>query len=189
MLRVSLIVTLGLFVLAPTTSVEAGWRDKWQACAERTKLDWHRNNCWPQPFREIDRRTVCTVMATQIGTGWKRQNTLSDVYFDIETQLLNEAGRRKVWSIVASTPEPYRAIYVVQATSKEAQDRRMSSVERVAAETNVALDGGSTLQVVSVKIPPRSWPADYIDAIGRKAQAAIPIPVLPNFIDTTAGGG
>ena len=188
MLRVSLIVTLGLFVLAPTTSADAGWRERWQTFTDRMHLDWHRNNCWPQPFREIDRRTVCTVLATQIGTGWKRQNTLSDVYFDMDSQLLNEAGRRKIWSILASTPEPYRAIYVVQATSKEAQDRRMTSVQQAATETNAVLESGSMPQVVSVKIPPRSWPADYIDAIERKAQAAIPIPVLPEFIDTTGGG-
>ena len=191
MLRVSLIVTLGLFVLAPTTSVEAGWRErmreKWQAGVGRFKLDSQRNNCWPQPFLEIDRRTVCTVLAIQIGTGWKRQNTLSDVYFDVDTQLLNEAGRRKVWSILALTPELYRTIYVVQSTSKEAQDRRMMSVRRVANETNAALEGRSIPQVVSVKLSPRSWPADYIDAIGRKAQEAIPATVLPAFVDTTGG--
>ncbi len=113
MLRVSLIVTLGLFVLVPTTSAEADWRGGWHALTGRIHLDWHRNNCWPQPFREMDRRTVCTVLATQIGTGWKRQNTLSDVYFDVDTQLLNEAGRRKVWSILALTPELYRTVYVV----------------------------------------------------------------------------
>ncbi len=185
MLRVSLIVTLGFFVLVPTTLAEAGWQERWHALTERVHLDWHRNNCWPQPFREIDRRTVCTVLATQIGTGWKRQNTLSDVYFDPETELLNEAGRRRVWSILAATPEPYRTIYVVQSPNKEAQERRIGSVQQVATETNVAMNHESTTQVVSVTIAPRSWPADYIDAIERKAQTAIPAPVLPEFIDTT----
>lgn len=185
MLRVSLLMLLGLFIGMPIQSAEAGWRDRWEAFANRTHLDWHRNNCWPQPFREIDRETVCTVLATQIGTGWKRQNTLSDVYFDHDTQLLNEAGRRKVWAILASTPEPYRTIFVVQSTNREAQERRMSSVQRVAVDTNAALQGGSMPDVVAVGIPPRSWPADYIDAIDRKAQGAIMAPVLPEFIDTT----
>ena len=178
MLRVTTLTILSFFVLTPAIPAQADWHTFWN----RVDLDWHRNNCWPDPFQPVDRRTVCTTFSMQIATGWKRQNTLSEVYFDPDTQVLNESGRRKVWAILNATPDEYRAIYVVQSMNAEAQERRIDSVRQTIGK----LTDGPIPEVHSVKIPPRSWSADFIDAIGRKVQSSLPSPVLPEFQDTTS---
>ena len=43
-------------------------------------------------------------------------------------------------------------------------------------------------EIVTVKIAPRAWSADYIDAINRKTESTLPNPRLPEFTDTTSGG-
>ena len=125
---------------------------------------------------------MCQTLSVQLANGWKRQNTLSDVYFDGETQVLNEAGRRKLYSIMATTPEPYRTIYVVQSMNPEAQERRLASIEDTAGELFV---DQAVPEIVPVRISPRSWSADYIDSISRKVDSTVPSPRLPSFQDTT----
>jgi hypothetical protein len=118
-----------------------------------------------------------------LANGWRRQNTLSNVYFDSETQTLNEAGRRKLYSIVSTSPENYRTIYVVQSMNPEAHQRRIASVE----EAHSQLFDDETPEIIPVKVAPRSWSADYIDNISRKVDSSVPSPRLPNFEDTTGG--
>jgi hypothetical protein len=64
----------------------------------------------------------------------------------------------------------------------EAAERRLDSVQ-VAAADMVA--GQPLPEVIPVTIEPRTWPADYIDAIDRKIQSTIPDPRLPTFVETT----
>lgn len=178
MLRVSLAVIFGCFFLLPAAPVKADWHSFWN----RVHLDKQRNNCWPMPFQKADRIAVCQTLSVQLANGWKRQNTLSEVYFDSETQSLNEAGRRKVYAIMATTPEMYRTIYVVQSMSPEAQERRVSSIETTASE----LFADSSPEIVPVRLAPRSWSAEYIENISRKVQTTLPAPRLPEFEDTTS---
>ena len=179
MLRVSLIVIFGFLFAVPAAPVKADWHSFWN----RAHLDHQRNNCWPIPFQNADRIAVCQTLSMQLANGWKRQNTLSDVYFDSETQVLNEAGRRKVYSIMATTPEPYRTIYVVQSMNPEAHDRRLESIGDTAGEL---FANQPAPDIVPVRITPRSWSADYIDSISRKVDTTMPAPRLPTFQDTTS---
>lgn len=179
MLRVSLISIFG-FMFLSAAPLQADWHSFWN----RAHVDQLRNNCWPKPFQKADRLTVCQTLSVQLANGWKRQNTLSDVYFDSETHALNEAGRRKLYSIIVSTPESYRTVYVVQSMNPEAQQRRIASIGTTATEL---FADQPMPQVLPVRIAPRSWSADYIDAISRKVDSTMPSPRLPSFQDTTGG--
>ena len=181
MLRASLLTVFGILLFVPVDTANAGWRDEWDAFWHRTHVDQMRNNCWPKPFQAADRAAVCETLSIQLANGWKRQNTLSDVYFDPSTQVLNEAGRRKVYTILSNSPPNFRTIYVVQSTNPEAQQRRVTSI---AQATQDLFHGSVTPAVVPVRITPRSWSAEYINAIARQAQATIPAPRLP----AAAGG-
>jgi hypothetical protein len=178
MLRVSLVILFGFLFAVPAAPVKADWHSFWN----RVHLDKQRNNCWPVPFQKADRLAVCQALSVQLANGWKRQNTLSDVYFDSETQTLNVAGRRKLYSIMATTPEPYRTIYVVQSMNPEAQERRLASIGDTAGELFV---DQAVPEIVPVRISPRSWSADYIDSISQKVDSTVPAPRLPAFQDTT----
>ena len=177
MLRVSLFTIFG-FLFLSAAPLQADWHSFWN----RAHLDKQRNNCWPKPFQKADRLAVCQTLSVQLANGWKRQNTLSSVYFDSETHALNEAGRRKLYSILVSTPETYRTVYVVQTMNPEAQERRVSSINTTAAQL---FEGQGAPQVLPVRITPRSWSADYIDSISRKVESTLPAPRLPSFEDTT----
>lgn len=180
MLRVSLFIVFSFLMTVPAMPVHADWHSFW----DRFHKDHQRNECWPMPFQKTDRLAVCQVLSTQLANGWVRQNTLSNVYFDQDTHALNEAGRRKLYSIVTTSPEHYRTIYVVQPMNPEAQQRRFESV----AEAHTQLFGDlNEPEVVPVRIAPRSWSADYIDNISRKIDSSIPSPRLPSFEDTTGG--
>lgn len=178
MLRVSYSLLLGLVILAPASTAKADWHTFWN----RVHLDWHRNNCWPEPFHTADRQSVCQAFSATVASGWRRQTTLGEVYFDTETQTINEAGRRKLWSILTTAPVQYRSIYVVRTMDGEVSERRLDSVQQAAAEMFV---GEPLPEVIAVNIEPRSWPADYIDAIDRKRMATIGEPRLPEFVETT----
>jgi hypothetical protein len=54
---------------------------------------------------------------------------------------------------------------------------RLDSVQRAAAR--FAPQGGVLPPVMFTDVAPRGWPADYIDAFGRRYQATIPDPRLP----------
>lgn len=181
MLRVSLFFafTLTMFVI-PTQTAEAGW-DEWHAFWNRAHLDKLRNNCWPQPFIKADRRTVCQTLSVQLAKGWQRQNTLSAVYFDQDTHALNEAGRRKLASILTNSPPAFNTVYVVRSYQPGAQERRMASVQ----ETSVQLFEFEP-NVVTVNRTPHTWPADYIDKVNRAIEDTIPSPRLPERTSTTS---
>ena len=136
------------------------------------------------PFQKADRISVCQTLTAQLAKGWKRQNTLSAVYFNPDTQELNEAGRRKLYAIVQASPQEYRTIYVVRSMNQEATEARVASLNKA---SNQLFAGQPTPEIVTVGVPPRSWSAEYINAITTKETATIPQPRLPEFQDTTSG--
>lgn len=180
MLRVSLFLLLGFLFVVPAAPAKADWHSFWQ----RSHKDRLRNNCWPMPFQKADRNSVCQTLTAQLAKGWKRQNTLSAVYFNSDTQELNEAGRRKLFAIVQASPEEYRTIYVVRSMDREATEARLASIQTASSQL---FEGQATPEVVSVGIAPRSWSAAYINNITTKEAASIPQPRLPDFEDTTGG--
>ncbi len=174
MLRVRVTLLACLTTLLFVTPVPAGWHDFW----DRVHLDFHRNNCWDEPFTSLDRRAARTPFAAMIQSGWRSQNTLGVHYFDRETNVLNEAGERKLFWIVTQVPEQHRTIYVSKSPESEVSERRVDSVQQALVKM---LPDQSLPAVLPTPNEPNGWPADYIDAIDRKQQSTIPPPRLPSF--------
>lgn len=175
--RVTLLtITLGVCSFG---SVHGGWHEFW----DRVHLDFHRNNCWPEPFESIDRRATRAPFAVMVEKGWRTQNTLGYDYFNPETQGLTEAGERKLHMILANTPEEHRTVYISQGFEPNTAEKRIDSVQQALARM---LPDQPLPAVVPVQVEPRGWPAEYIDTIDRKVQSSIPNPRLPSF--QAAGG-
>jgi hypothetical protein len=172
-------ITLGLLVGAATPGLNAGWHEFWN----RVHLDFHRNNCWPEPFESIDRKATREPFAAMVSNGWRLQNTLGGEYFEPETQQLTDGGRRQVHWILTNVPEEHRTIYIAEDYDPTAIERRIDAVQQEIARLS---PNRPMPAVVATPIPPRGWSADYIDAVDRKIQATIPNPRLPSF--KAAGG-
>jgi hypothetical protein len=171
-----LALTIGLLSLS---SVQAGWHEFW----DRVHLDFHRNNCWDQPFTSIDRRAASAPFGAMVDSGWTTQNTLGQFYFHPETQVLNEAGERKLHWIVTTAPESHRTVYVAGTHQPGVLEQRVDAVQQALVKM---FPEQSLPAVLPAKSEPRGWPAEYIDTIDRKVNASIPNPRLPSF--RAAGG-
>ncbi|MEZ6099488.1 MAG: hypothetical protein R3E01_10990 [Pirellulaceae bacterium] len=158
---------LGLaFVLAISATASA--QHRWQ-------IDFWRNNVWPNPFVLQDRITVCAPFTAMTTAGWMRQNTISHLHFNPETQQLTETGRLKVRSILTQGPEDSRDIYIVKGQDAEQTEIRMTSVRDAAVHF---LPAGGVPNVTAIDREYRAWNADEVDAIARKQKQSIPAPRL-----------
>jgi hypothetical protein len=145
--------------------------------------DTKRRNCWPYPFVEADRQAARQPIAAMVGNGWQRQNTVSGMHF--EGGELTEGGRLKIQWIVSESPEHRRAIYVRRGMTAAATAQRLRAVEQYLSQAAFA---GPLPPVLESNRPEDNWPADRIDLIYRKFQAATPDPKLPAGGATLGGG-
>jgi hypothetical protein len=141
--------------------------------------DTKRRNGWPEPFVYSDRAVVRQAAATQIAAGWERQNMLSEFHFLPGGGELTEAGRVKVQWIINEVPEAYRQIYVHRADSPQETGIRMQTVQRFVAQSPYA----NNIPIYESTRTDEGWPAERIDTVAKKLNAAVPDPKLPG------GGG
>ena len=170
MLRRTIVLTCLLSFLCAADS-QAGWHD----FMNRVRLDWHRNNAWPQPFVNQDRMATCSAFVTQAQNGWYAASTLTGMYFDPQTQVLTEAGELKVREIVTQHPEQYRTVFVVKGLSENASSIRKDSIQQAVSRI---IPDGSMPEVTLVNTSLRPWPAEEIDAVGRAYRSTRPAPRL-----------
>jgi hypothetical protein len=160
---------LGLIVL-PAATASAGEH------LDRFFLDYERMNCWPEPFQSADRAATRSYFALSKEKGWRLENTITDFHFDATTHELNRAGELKIKTIVTEMPANRRVLFVLRNEDGEKTMVRLDSVQRAAARF---APQGALPPVMFTDVAPRGWPADYIDAFGRRYQATIPDPRLP----------
>ena len=73
-----LVVGLMTVAIAPVAS-GAGTGEKREKVHDwwyRCKVDWHRNNAWPEPFATADRMAERQPFCLMVDNGWKMQNTV-----------------------------------------------------------------------------------------------------------------
>ena len=143
--------------------------------------DFHRNNCWPDPFIAPDRVAVRAPINVMVAHAWKLQNTLSDHHFQDDSGQLTEAGELKVKSILMESPPDFRTIYVLRADDSKLTAERIEATQQVAAK--FAQDG-AVAQVLETLEKPRGTPAYYVDEVTRRYQATTPDPRLPTDGDS-----
>jgi hypothetical protein len=175
------VVAAGLAIVASSAG-HADWNEFW----ERVGVDFHRNNCYPEPFVHADREAVRAPFIAMINNGWRRQNTLGDQHFDGETQKLNGAGLLRLREILTENPEQFRTVFVQRTAYQETTGVRIQSVQATAGQ--LAPQFGS-LVVYQTGTPPVLSPADYTDDIMRKVQSSIPAPRLAPQVGTGGGSG
>ncbi len=138
--------------------------------------DTKRRNCWPQPFVAPDRQAVRDPFVTMVGHGWRQQNLIADHHFGEGGMGLNEAGRQKVrWILFGVSPQ-HRAIYVQMDDDPQVTAARLAEVQQLAAQLTPY---GEMPVVLQTHIQPQGWPAEWVDAVGRKYHEATPAPILP----------
>ena len=166
-----------LVALAVFFAVDRAMANWLTAIPESIARDFKRRNCWPRPFSGPDRDAVQAPFTVMVANGWMRQNTLGDHHFLPETGELTEAGKLKVQWIVREAPSQHRAIFVYRSIDAQETQARMNAVAQLAAE--LAVDGSAPPPVLASNAAPSGWPAERVDAVGRKFQATTPDPRLP----------
>lgn len=167
------VVILALFAALASASVaDAGWTEFWS----RVRLDWQRNNCWPEPFLHADRELVRGPLIAMTDNGWRAQNTLGNHLFTVEENKLTQAGALKVRWIVTQTPPHRRAVFVLRG---ETPDGTVARVETVQQEIARILPDGPRPEVLLTDIIPVGGSGEYFDAVNRARQSSIPEPRLP----------
>ncbi|HUG70908.1 MAG TPA: hypothetical protein VMM76_24380 [Pirellulaceae bacterium] len=167
--------------LATASVTEAGWNEFW----ERVHLDWHRMNCWPEPFHHADRDLVRQPLMAMTDSGWRMENTLSDHLFDVEQHTLTQAGALKVRWIVTQAPPHRRTVYVLRGPTPDATLSRVDAVQT--AITQLAPQGIRP-EVLLTDVIPVGGSGDYFDAVDRALKDSIPPPRLPEAAGPTGGG-
>jgi hypothetical protein len=153
-----------------------GMRNGYHRVKEAMKRDFHRNNCWPEPFVRPDQVHVSDPLARMVANGWRRQNLLGDHHFSADAQALTEAGELKVEEILRTAPPQYRTIFVQRASNRDATAARLDAVEQYATgilPENVAAD------VQESHLVAEGRPAVVVDAVNVRFRETQPAPQLP----------
>lgn len=156
---------------------------KWDKFWHRVRVDWHRNNAWPEPFLSADRAAQREPFCIQADNGWKMQNTIGTYLFDDNHQL-NRAGELQVKWIVTQAPLHRRAVFVLRGDNAEQTNSRIASVN--AAVQKFA--DGAVPPVIATSTEPPGWSGSYVDAMSQQFQATIPAPRLPAASGGDGGG-
>lgn len=178
--RILCVLLLATSVL-PWGTASADWDSFWYG----VKVDWHRNNAWPEPFRHGDRQTVYAAFAAQTAKGWQLQNTIGDVHFEADSNKLTRAGVAQIYQALVSSPPQGRVVFVQQSFDEETTALRMDEVQRTIARM---MPGRPMPAVVKTDQPAARSKAVYSDTINEKFNSAIASPVLSSS-GASAGGG
>ncbi|WP_425614448.1 hypothetical protein NA78x_004316 [Anatilimnocola sp. NA78] len=153
---------------------------------QRVKIDFHRNNAWPEPFQSADRAVTREPFCIQVNNGWKMQNTIGTYLFNAETQELNRAGELKVKWVVTQAPIHRRAVFVLVGETPEDTRARVESVQKYISRV---MPDGNLPPVMLTNTEPEGGSGEYFDAVNRAMMQSIPSPRLPTDNSVSAGSG
>ena len=103
---------------------------------QRFKRDYHRNNCWPEPWIASDRAAVSYPFQIQADNAWQRQNLLCSYHFVEGTSELNNAGQYHLRWIVTKAPVQRRAVFVERMMNDKATADRVAAVQNMIVRMN-----------------------------------------------------
>ena len=158
-----------------TAAVDAAWAGAKKVASDIAR-DTKRRNCWPKPFVCPDRQAVRTPFHVMVGHGWRQQNLIAHYHFSQETGEMTTAGQNKIRWILRQAPTPHQTIYVQRADDDADTANRVHQVQQYAVSLT---PHGDLPMVVETDVAPRGWSGQWVDAIDREWQKAIPKPVLP----------
>lgn len=171
MLRLS-----GALVVVITFVVSDLWAGETRGFFERFGQDYHRNNCWPEPFLQPDRAHVFMPLVAMVNKGWQKQNLLAGYHFVPNSLRLNEAGQLKVIWILTQTPHERRTIFVSRGFNPDVTAARLEAAEHFAQQITPA---GTVPLVVESYMVAEGRPAQDVDATNVRFRETRPSPQLP----------
>lgn len=173
MLRIRCVLLSGLALVVVSQPLEA---NRFTEFCSRVKRDYHRNNCWPEPFNRPDRLHVQRSLAAATAAGWRRQNLLGDHHFTPDSSTLTTAGELKVRLILTQSPPQYRTVFVQRGPSRDVTAARLDAVEQW---TSRQLPAGMVADVQESHLMVEGTPASTVDSINVRFHESQPIPQLP----------
>lgn len=139
-------------------------------------VDAARNGCWPDAFVPTDRTNARLPFVLMVQNGWKRQNLISDHYFQEDGKTLTDAGKRQIKWILTQAPPHHRTIFVKEGDDADITAARLKAV----SETAVKVVGPhQKVDIQITNIDPPGWPAEYVDSVERAYLKTMPDPRLP----------
>lgn len=161
-------------VAVGSSSASADWNSFWH----RFHLDYHRNNAWPHPFREVDAAQTRSPFLVQRENGWRLHNTISHELFREGEGSLSYAGQRQLIQIMTHVPPEHRSIYVVRGASPAETEARIASVR--SALEKMPLENGATPEIMIIDRAPATGSGAVASAVNRAWMQALPAPKLPD---------
>ncbi len=166
--------SVATFVVAlAQTPTDAAWFEDLRA---NFHYDFHRSNCWPQPYIEPDRQHVRDTIEAQVSNGWRRQNLIGEHHFMGEGTELTEAGRIKIRWTLTQVPEHRRTLFVQRGTTSAITEARVAAVEAAAV---AVLPEGESPSIQDTHIVPEGRSADFVNYTATQFRQTMPIPQLP----------
>ena len=174
-------VLLALAVVLGTNVGHADWHSFW----ERFKLDYHRNNAWPHPFREMAASQTRAPFEIQRNNGWQLHNTISHELFSPGDGALTYAGQKQLENIVTRVPPEHRTVFVVRAASKVETESRVAAVQSSLGRLS---PDGVAPQVLVIDRAPATSSGEVVAALNRLRIDTMPKPQLPERAGPSASG-
>ena len=172
-----LLLALTIWSVAVAQGTAADWfTNAWRSF----KTDWHRNNCWPEPFVYPDRASVWKIVDAQATKGWQSQNLLGPGHFEANGERLTPSGLAKLRTIFTQNAPEYRAVFVEQGWTPEETAKRLDATQQAVAN----LVQGPMPEVLVSDMHPIGTPAEYINAVNAKYPHYLPDPINWRLPDT-----
>jgi hypothetical protein len=167
------------FAAGQPPAAQAPQKENWW---QRWKRDYHRNQCWPEPFIAGDRQAEIMPFEIMANNAWQRQLLLSDYHFVQGTTELNDAGKFKLLWIISKVPAQRRAVYVERLMSDQTTAERMAAVQK--AIVRLAPNRPS-MPVYESNLGPGEWSGASAVATQNANEKTVPDPRLPTAARTT----
>jgi hypothetical protein len=140
---------------------------------ENKHRDFHRNNCWPDPFLRADRDSVTMPMKIMIANGWRAQTLINQHHFESDGRRLKPAGEERVRWILTSAPQQYRTIYLERGANPAVTSARAVAVQRYAMQY---VPSGQLPVIVETNVSSEGTPGEWQQQIHSRLIANFPDP-------------
>jgi hypothetical protein len=179
--RCALAMSWVLAVGGSATQVSADWHSFWHSA----RVDYQRNNAWPQPFTDDSARQTVAPFTVMKQNGWRLHNTIGHELFRPGDGALLTAGHNRVTWIASQAPVDRRVVYVLRGRTPEETEGRLASVRETLSRVQ---SSGPTPQLMITEIEPTTASGAWATQINRDWMEALPEPKLPSTSSTGSAG-
>jgi uncharacterized membrane protein YgcG len=170
--------------LAATFALTAAAQADWHSFTYRNKVDFHRNNAWPEPFQSADRANYRQYWHIQVNNGWRLQNTVGTVFYEEGSNELTRAGELKVKHVVTQNPSHRRTVFVLMADTQAVTAKRVEAVQRAVSKY---VPEGPLPQILLTDVDVDGGSGEYFDRIDNAYRQSIPAPRIGGSTSGSSG--